>query len=196
MPNLFNWFTGLFSGKGDDAKEQEAGQRIPTIKFDASVVTEDIERVVYEAILRRPDFSGLAPATLKAVHAAAMKGIRRGGDLGIMRVGVEEALPGFERGQIVGLIQHINRVAFVHINRKRDLELGFEEAEWRYTGGACITCNPPPDQEKEMDALHKSLDGRRFKLFDGMLVDNQHYWPGLEFGCKCYYRTILAGWND
>lgn len=148
MVSLFRLVAGFFSNKDKVSSEKHAGDHKFTIKFDPSVVTKEVERRVYEAILCRPDFADLAPVTLKAIHEAVMGAIRRGGSQYQMRLGVEKAVPGFEKMQTHGLVRHLHNVAFCHIELKKTLALGIEEAEWRYSGGPCITHNPPSDEKK------------------------------------------------
>lgn len=196
MGRLLSRVVGLFSDKSVDAPEIVDQPRIAILKFDASVVTQDIEQLVYEAILRHPNLADSAPSTLRAIHLAAMKGIRRGGDHYTTRIGIEEVLPDLKKGQVLSLVNHLHRVASVSIQIKKDVKSGFEEADWRYCGAPCYTRKTPSEEERKTDNLHKSLDGKRFKLRDGILVGNRHYWPGLEGECGCYYRPILKGYND
>lgn len=76
----------------------------------------------------------------------------------------------------------------VTVERAKWLQLGIVEAEWMYSGAPCEV---DPFSPMGQDAAHKAADGKRFKISEGMLVDNERIYPGEKLGCKCSWRPII-----
>lgn len=78
-------------------------------------------------------------------------------------------------------------VAIVRENLEKDFHLGITEGKWM--SGDWTTCATG-------EVRHAALDGRRFKLLEGLKIGHGHELPGVRPGCKCLLRAVVPGFSD
>jgi hypothetical protein len=61
---------------------------------------------------------------------------------------------------------------------RRDLLI--TESKWMWSGAPC-----------EDMPHHEGLNGKRFRLEDGLEVDGKRIWPGSEQGCRCCEGAVI-----
>ena len=64
------------------------------------------------------------------------------------------------------------------VARRRDVPI--TESKWMWSGAPC-----------EDMSNHESLNGRRFRLEEGLEVDVKRIWPGSEPGCRCCEGAVI-----
>lgn len=199
------WFKSITSRKASSkavpasenaSQDKTENYQIPLIKFDPSVVTKGVERAVLESIMAAPPLSNLSKDQVVAVWSAAMDGVRRGGDRAATYQGILTLFPEMPKNVAKSCTNHLHNAAKSMMNRERDIKLGLVEAYWVCSGAPCTNSRHPNDEEKWQVEVHKSLEGKKFNLRDGVLIGNRRVWPGDDYGCRCYFRSVLRGWND
>lgn len=160
-----------------------SGRTIPTVKFDASQVTDAIREGIAQTLRTLPE---IAPQHFDAIYEASLLSVSSGRDAfvlsqALLAIGVSRT----RAGQIARLI---NNRATGQMNVSRQQSLGITHAIWRAPGGA--PCGDP-----EMTALHQSLDGKRYEIAKGILVGKRRIYPGTEEGCRCTSTSVIPGLN-
>jgi hypothetical protein len=167
---------------------------IPTVKFDASQVTEDVKAEIRKSVAQIEDVD---PSHFDRVYDAALRSVSAGRDLHIlyealMRTGAD----GITNRKAADIARHINDRATSIINRNRQKSLGIEKAIWLYSGAPCMT-NPgrAKAEETQQDAAHKLANGMRFEVSKGMFLGGKWTWPGHEKGCRCVSKSVVEGFD-
>lgn len=178
---------GFFSRKG--AREGR-GSFVPTVKFDAKRVTEDIRADLWERI---NEFEDLPDRSQHQIFEAAVIAAERGRDLAhltgaMTRLGVPRA-----RASYVALYLLNRSTALMNIARSRDM--GLKEGRWLYSGAPCHASSNPTAAEQALDAAHRAAGGRVFRLDKGLHVNGVWTYPGLEPGCKCVTTPVVPGFD-
>jgi len=184
MVMVFWWF----SKKADAPRD--ARSSIPTVRFDASFVTDAIRADLWERI---QEFEDLPVGEEETVYEAALLGVTRGRDSHVLYKALTEmGMPTIRASYITRyLIQRSS--ALMDVARSRSL--GLKEGKWLYSGAACYSTNSPSNAEISMDAAHRAANGEVFRLDKGMKVNGQWTFPGLEPGCKCVTNAVVPGFN-
>ena len=168
--------------------------RIPTVKFDASQVTEDVKAEIRKNVAQ---IECVDSSHFDAVYDAALRSVSAGRDLHalyevLMRIGAD----GITRRKAEEIARHINNKATSLINRNRQKALGIEDAVWLHSGAPCMTnTHKPTAEEIRQDAAHKLANGTRFNVSKGMFLDGKWTWPGQENGCHCFSKSVIKGFD-
>lgn len=168
--------------------------RVPTVKFDESLVTREILDDLRSDIRRVPEFAGIA---IGQIYEAARQCISRGGDLASLFNAIIAAdIPGMSRRRASEITQNLSRKSLSLIEQRRQLASGLTEAVWLYSGAPCLgDPQHATDEERRRDAGHKAANGKRFKIADGMLINGHRTYPGRDDGCKCIAKPIVKGFS-
>lgn len=173
-------------------KERDEAPGIPTVKFDPSRVTESIEAQVRNSILALPEID---PSNVKQVCDAAIRSISAGRDLAslcssIMNLNID----GMTKRRAAKIALIINNRATSLMEKERQTSLGITHAIWLYSGAPCMV-NPkhPTESELRQDKAHRAANGKEFEIANGMYLNGNWTWPGMDPGCKCASRPKVPG---
>ena len=181
-----SWFA-----KGSNPDIAPSGPTLPTVKFDASRVTEAVKADLWTSI---QEFEDLPVGEEEAIYEAALRSISKGRALNILSdalIGVE--VPKARAAEIAILL---NNRATAMMAADRQLALGITEGIWRYSGAPCLSGRPQSDADRRRDQAHKAADGKRYRLAQGLLIEGRLTHPGREPGCKCFSKPIIRGFDD
>jgi len=153
---------------------------MPTVKFDAARVTDEVAEDLLRNILALEDVSS---EHSDSVYDAAMRAISVGGDLSAL----SQALVGIvgmshRRAAAVSTALWFKASALMDRDRRRGL--GIESARWRYSGAPCAARD---------DASHRAADGKAFPIDKGLQLNGRWTLPGREDGCRCISSPIIKG---
>jgi uncharacterized protein with gpF-like domain len=189
-----SWFNRKKAKLSSEPEEKAGPNRIPTVKFDASRVTDDVKLEIKEGVAQIEEIEA---CRFDEVYDAALHSVSAGGDLhvlyeALMRIGAD----GITRRKAEEIARHINDRATSLMNRNRQKALGIEDAVWLYSGAPCMTnTHKPTAEEIRQDAAHKQANGTRFKVSKGMPLDGKWTWPGRENGCRCVSKSVISGFD-
>jgi hypothetical protein len=189
MPVISKFLEAIFGSRKSPA---EPAYGIPTVKFDASRVTEAVRADIKKNIkvieeIDQNHFDKVYDATIRSESA--------GGDLYSLSIALMQMnIDGMTKrraGQIA-LFLHFKATAVM--NREGQISLGIEYARWRYSGAPCeINPKKPTEQEIRQNEAHRDADGKLYEVSKGMFLDGKWTWPGYEDGCKCFSRSLIRG---
>ena len=151
--------------------------------FDASLLTRAIRSDVKETLQACREI-GLRD--LDRVYAAALSTITSGGSLPPL-FNALMSIDGMPRNRASEIALHVYRRSQSAIDRGKMEKLRIVDVVWKYSNSPCAS--------SQGTLPHASLDGKQFKLADGLKVDNRATWPGMEIGCKCFLKPIIS-WAD
>lgn len=148
-----------------------------TVKFQPSPAALQ----AYAAVLAEQVaiIKNIPNAHLARVQSAVWKNVTKGFDRGQMVKDLREQV-GITEKRAKLMANHQARVAKVTFENVRRLEIGIDEAIWRHSHAG-----------KEPRPSHVKADGTKYKIKDGLVLDNVRTWPGVEYGCKCFSEAVL-----
>lgn len=167
---------------------------IPTVKFDASRVTEAVKAEIRKCI---DEIEGATDPRHDAIFVAALRSISAGRDLHALYATLMElGIDGMTKSKAAAIATHINNKATSLMNATQQQSLGIEYAKWLYSGAPCMK-NPkkPTPEDIRRNAAHKAADGKRFRISEGMFLDGKWTWPGREEGCRCVSKSLVPGFR-
>ncbi|MGB8364434.1 MAG: hypothetical protein ACLQUZ_02155 [Rhizomicrobium sp.] len=165
-------------------------KRIPTVKFDASRVTDTVRAEIKRCVI---DIEGPTESQRDAIYDAALRSVSAGRDLRTLCVALTElGIEGMTQRKASAIAVLINNRATALMNRAQQQSLGIEKAQWMYSGAPCMA-NPPMPTDIERDKAHKAADGQHYKVSQGMFLNGKWTWPGYEDGCRCVSKSIIPG---
>lgn len=167
---------------------------IPTVKFDASRVTETVKADLRKNIMLLGEID---KNNFEQVYDAALRSISAGGDLQVLyNVLMQMNINGMTKQRAAEIARLLNNKATAIMQRTRQESLGIMQAKWLYSGAPCkINRKNPTDQENRQDAAHRAANGKPFDVSKGMFVDGKWTWPGVEPGCRCVSKSIVPGFS-
>lgn len=161
--------------------EKPANYEIPTVKFDASQVTDEIKADLRQNI----DFIDLIPVEDRGdIYAAALETIVAGGNLPIVYQALLK-INGMTKRRAGEIATSLNRKAQALMEVSRQKRIGIKDAIWLYSGAPCDT----------NDAQHHAANGNRYSIDTGMRMKSGVTWPGREDGCKCVSKPVIPGFD-
>lgn len=181
---LFGWFS-----KKEDARS-DVRPPIPTVKFDASLVTDTIRADLWDRV---QEFEDLPVGEEEAVYKAALLGVTRGRDSHVLYKALTEMGVATARASYITRYLIERSTALMNVARARGM--GLTEGKWSYAGAPCYATNNPSPAEKAIDAAHKAANGKFFSLEKGMKINGEWAFPGLEPGCKCCTNAVVPGFD-
>jgi hypothetical protein len=165
---------------------------IPTVKFDASRVTEAVKADIRQNIIRLEEIDR---NHFDRVYEAALRSISAGRDLRVLyNALIEMKISGMTKRRAADIALLLNNKATALMDRERLESLGIKHALWVYSGAPCeINPKEPTGQESQQNAAHKAANGKSFDVSKGMFLDGKWTWPGVEPGCRCMSRPVVPG---
>ena len=154
---------------------------IPTVKFDASRVTETVKADIRKNIEALEDIDR---SFFDQVYDAALRSISAGLDLSIIYNCLQQMnIDGMTKERAADIARLLNYKATALMDRERLNSLGIKQVLWLYSGAPCDV--KPTGEESRQNAAHKAASGKPFDVSKGMFLDGKWTWPGVEPGCKC-----------
>ena len=163
---------------------------IPTVKFDASMVTDTVKADIRRNIMLLEEID---KNHFARVYDAALRSISAGRDLTVLyNVLLELNINGMTKRRAGEIARLLNNKASALIDRERQESLGIKQALWLYSGAPCeINPKKPTGQ----DTAHRAANGKPFDVRKGMFLDGKWTWPGVEPGCRCVSQSIVRGFS-
>lgn len=180
------------AGQDQQPLRTEQVRALPTVRFDPSRVTERVRSDLRSNVQRIKEFDG---SHVDLVYEAALRSIVAGRDMAslfnaIMQMNIEGMTK--KRAEAITVLLH-NKATSI-INRERQESLGMGYAVWLYSGSPCHKNPKKPSQaDIRRDVAHHSVDGKRFQVSKGLLIDGKWTYPGEEEGCRCVSRAVVPG---
>jgi hypothetical protein len=113
-------------------KKGRPARSLPTVKFDASRVTQDVQDDL-KATIRA--LSDIGEEHFQAVYDAALESIKRGRDLGMLCRAISDLkLPGMTKARAADIARLLNNRATTLMTTQRQLDAGITRARWLYSG--------------------------------------------------------------
>jgi uncharacterized protein with gpF-like domain len=165
---------------------------IPTVKFDASQVTEAVKADLRKNIILLGDID---KNHFEQVYDAALRSISAGQDLHVLYSALMQMnINGMTKRRAGDIARLLNNKATALMQRVRQETLGITQAKWLYSGAPCkINPKKPTDQENQQDAAHRAANGKLFDVSKGMFLDGKWTWPRVEPGCRCVSISVIPG---
>jgi SPP1 gp7 family putative phage head morphogenesis protein len=116
---------------------------------------------------------------LQQVEGSVMRSYTAGRDLQSMVSDIKKLYPE-ARNRAVLIARDQSNKANAVVTRTRQIELGIKEAIWMHSGAGK---HPRPS--------HVAVNGKRYNVAEGMLIDGKYIWPGQEINCRCTGRSVL-----
>jgi len=167
---------------------------LPTVKFDPSRVTSDVQAAVKARV---EQIAGLDPSNFQNIYEASLRSVSAGRDLATLYVALLAlSIEGMNKKRAKAVALHINNVATAVMAHQRQKEMGVTHAVWLYSGAPCVkSAAAATPQDRQQDAAHRAANGKRFVVSDGMFVNGVQTWPGMEEGCRCFAKSEIAGFT-
>lgn len=120
---------------------------------------------------------------LTEVEGLVMRSVQTGRDLKGLTDDIE-LLYDVTRNRAALIAQHQNNSATSAMTRARQVSLGIKEGTWLHSHAG-----------KKPRPTHKKMNGRKFKLSEGMYDSHEQrrVMPGELIHCRCTWRPILPG---
>lgn len=178
---IFDFLTG----------KSESEKRMPTVKFDASRVTDAIKADIRKNV---EVIEGLDPVHIDQVYSAAVRSVLAGRDLALLTNALWELnIDGMTKKRAAQIARALINKATALLDREQQQSLGITEAVWLYSGAPCEM--DPKKPSGHQDAAHKAANGKRYKIAEGMFLDGKYTWPGYEDGCRCVTKSVIPGFD-
>jgi uncharacterized protein with gpF-like domain len=116
---------------------------------------------------------------LADVEVLVMQHVSVGGNLKTLTDTLVERY-GITRRRAIFIARDQNSKATAMITRARQEDLGITEAIWLHSHGGR---EPRPD--------HVAADGKRYKIAEGMKLDDGWVFPGELYNCRCVSKSIV-----
>lgn len=160
--------------------------KIPTVAFDASAVSDAVKADLRNNILLLED---VEKRHFDQVYEAALRSITAGRDLSIlynalMRLNVA----GMTKRRASEIAHVLNNKATALMTRERQEAVGITQAVWLYSGAPCEVNPKAPTGQ---DAAHRAANGKPFDVSKGMFLNGKWTWPGVEPGCRCASKSVV-----
>jgi uncharacterized protein with gpF-like domain len=161
---------------------------IPTVKFDASRVTETVKADLKKNILLLGEID---KTHFEQVYDAALRSISAGRNLSLL-YNVLMQMNGMMKRRAGEIALLLNNKATALMNKERQESLGIKQAHWLYSGAPCEI---NPKEPTGQDAAHRAANGKLFDVSKGMFLDGKWTWPGVEPGCRCVSKPVVPGFS-
>jgi hypothetical protein len=166
----------------------EKRPRMPTVKFDPSLVTKKVKADLRQNLEQLDD---IPKKHVREIYDAALGMIEAGGNAPLLYNALLklDGMPTGRAGEITRTLASKARALTEQESRAR---LGITHAIWMYANAPCMV-NPshPTDADRKQDAAHQAANGKRFEVGKGLLIDGEWTLPGRGMGCKCISRSVI-----
>lgn len=184
-------FRKLF-GKSHSTEEVAAKQstmEMPTFEFEASKVTEGIQRDIKESLLDAPEFS---EADCQKLFPAALEAVTKGRDLYVLSQAISTSgFPAMTKGRASEISLWVVNQAMALVTRDQQLKLGQHRAIWLHAAPCQLNPSKPSGGNVLQDKTHLAANGQEYDVAKGMLLNGRWTMPGREWGCKCTSKSVL-----
>lgn len=163
---------------------------MPTVKFDASLVTKKVKTDLRQNI----EYLGDIPKKhVREIYDAALAMIEAGGNMPLL-YNVLLKLDGMSTGRAGEITASLLFKAGALTEQESRMRLGITHATWMYANVPCMV-NPshPTDADRKQDAAHQAANGKRFEVGKGLRINGEWTLPGRGEGCKCISRIVIPG---
>ena len=160
---------------------------IAPVKFDQRLITETVEHDLADTIgmideIPKPLKEGLYNAALVSAPKMDMSSLSK--------YILSLPLSSMTKRRSGELARFISSRTNAFIQKERFLQVGISEAIWLYSG---VPCGTKPDFA--LGEAHSKVNGKRFSVKKGLLVNGQYTWPGRDPGCKCFAKPLIKGFT-
>lgn len=167
----------------------EPEHTIPTVKFDASRVTDAIKNDIWKNI----SLLEIDREYVDRVYDAAIRSISAGRDLSVLHDTLMQLnIGGMTKRRAGEIALFLNNRATALMNSQRQEVIGIKQARWLYSGAPCEI---DPKKPTGQDAAHRAANGKLFDVSKGMLLNGKWTLPGAEPGCRCVSKSIVPGFS-
>ena len=191
---MFNFkFKTILTSRTKRARSDRA--MMPTIKFDPRWITLKIKEYLRNKIEEQTEF----PAEhYDAIFAAGLRFLESGGGLHTFCKELKMlCIDGLTVKRLTEIATYLWTSTKVMIDRERIIAAGIKEEIWMYSGAPCmVDVKHPSEKDKKQDAAHRAANKRRYKIAEGMKINDEWVYPGEEPGCRCSSRIYIPGYND
>ena len=180
-----------FGKKGRKAPAPDAVQaanRIPTVKFDPTRVTDTVLDDLKANIRALPE---VGADNFETIYQAAFRAISVGGALNIIYAVLMD-IDGMTKPRASDISRSLNSKAKAIMDTEQQTKLGIKYATWLYSGAPCRV-NPKEPGGGDQDAAHKEANGKPYLISKGMFLNGEWTWPGRNDGCKCVSKSVIPG---
>ncbi len=178
---MFEWFKRRRVPGGDDSERFPTIERLPTVRFDASLVSHSVKADLQQAVR---SLAELNPGEVERVYSAALCAIESGGAQDVL---YQALIPieGMKSRRANEITRWLCNRASSMVESQRQLNLGINSAKWRIAGAPCGSA--------QQSASHEAANGKTFAIHKGMFLDGRWTWPGREEGCSCTSQPLIPG---
>ena len=186
---IWSW---LFGKSVEQPESQQTGAvarpSLPTVRFDPSLVTQDIIDDIRAALLSVPEFRAVP---FDPLFDAAVAMVTAGGNAPLLyRHIVALNLPRVDKEHASAVTRWVEGRARALIDRNRCINIGLKEAVWHCSAAPCYATRHPTKAGLRQNAAHQSVDGKTYKIAEGMKINGKWTHPGVNRRGK---RTPLEG---
>jgi hypothetical protein len=192
MSLLSRLLSGLFNrSKPAPTVNLQITNRIPTIRFDSSRVTESVKADLAKSIRRIKEFE----SHFDAIYEAALLSVSRGRYAAVLYDAIMKLnIPTMTKERASEICRRLNNKATSLMNRQKSVSIGITEAIWMHSGAPChVNPRKPTARDAQRDNAHRAADGKRYNISKGMRIGGRYVHPGDAPGCKCASRSVLPG---
>ncbi len=164
--------------------------QMPTVKFDASLVTKKVKADLRENIDQLED---IPKKDRRSIYDAALSMIEAGGNMPLLYNPLLK-LAGMSTSRAGEITRLLLFRAKAFTEQESRMRLGITHAVWMYANAPCIM-NPgaPTDADLKQDAAHQAANGKKFEIAKGLKINGEWTLPGRGAGCKCVSRSVIPG---
>jgi len=185
---MFGW--GKKNHKIQPVEPEKPANRIPTVKFDSTRVTDAVLADLKKNIRALPEVDD---NDFETVYQAAFRAISAGGALNTIYAALID-IEGMPKRRAEDISRSLNFKATAIMDAERQTKLGIKYATWLYSGAPCRV-NPKQRGGEDQDAAHKPANGKPFLISKGLFLNGEWTWPGRKDGCKCVSKSMIAGFD-
>jgi uncharacterized protein with gpF-like domain len=164
--------------------------KMPTVKFDASKVTETVKADLWMNVSQ---LDGIDESHCAQIYEAALRSIEAGRNLSLLFNAIMQMnVDGMTTRRAEEMTHYLTNKTTALMTEERQVSLGIRQAKWHHSGAPCGT---DPKNSTTLDAAHRTADGKLFDPAKGLLLNGKWTWPGAELGCRCFARSIVPGFS-
>lgn len=152
-----------------------------TVRFQPTAAAKEAYRAVVAEQVNL--IKSIPQQYLKDVQTTVYQNVMRGSDLSNMSEQIKQKYGvTYRRASLIARDQNNKAKAVIENTRRQ--ELGITEAIWQHSNAG-----------KEPRPTHVSMNGKRYKLSEGMYdsAEGKFIWPGELINCRCTSKSIIPG---
>jgi SPP1 gp7 family putative phage head morphogenesis protein len=182
-PKLARYFATQVSRRSDKTLQRILKQGGISVEFKMTKAQRDVMRATVNANVAL--IRSIPQQYLHQVEGMVMRSVQEGRNLSDLSKDLKKQF-GITKRRAALIARDQNNKASSALSRVRRLELGIDEAIWIHSGGG-----------KHPRPTHVRNDGKRFNIKKGWWdpAIKRYTWPGVEIGCRCVDRPVIAGFS-